>query len=338
MGKVTIYDLAKELNITASTVSRALQDHPRVSAKTKKAVQELAKLRNYHPNPIATQLRTGRGKVLGVIVPRIDRHFFASVIGGIESVAHEAGYSVLISQSNEKYEDEKSIIRSMITKQIDGIAVSLAAETVEYSHFQKLIDRGTPVLFFDRVPVQPIASTVQVDNEKVAYDTVMHLVEQGCKRIAHFAGPQSISSYKQRTEGYVHTLRDAGLEVDNQLIFDNCITMVTGEAAAREILAMSQRPDAIFSSGDYSAITLMNTLKQNGLSIPRDIAVVGFANEPFDTFVTPTLSSVDLKNRLMGESVAKLLIKEMAHETEEREFEHIVLEAEVIKRESSTRI
>lgn len=340
MGKVTIYDLAKELNITASTVSRALQDHPRVSEKTKQAVKALAKLRNYHPNPIATHLRTGKGKVLGIIVPRIDRHFFASVIGGIESVAHEAGYSVLISQSNEKYEDEKSIVRSMITKRIDGIAVSLAAETTDYAHFQSLIDRGIPVLFFDRVPAIPIASTVQVDNHQVAYETVMHLIKQGCRRIAHLAGPQTITSYRQRTEGYLDALRDAQMEVVPELIFDNCITMATGEEAAQKILAMPQRPDGVFSSGDYSAITVMNTLKEHGLSIPNDVAVVGFANEVFDAFVSPPLSSVDLKNRMMGESVANLLIKEMTLESEDnstREYEHIVLQSEIIKRASSVR-
>ncbi|WP_455496916.1 LacI family DNA-binding transcriptional regulator [Coprobacter sp.] len=333
--KITIYDLAKELNTSASTVSRALQNHPRISEKMKKAVQELAEKRNYHPDPVAHHLRTGKGSVIGVIVPRIDRHFFASVIGGIESVAHAAGYGVLVSQSNERWEDEKSIVKTMIAKKIDGLAVSLASETTDYKHFDSIISRGVPVVFFDRVPLTQKSSCVKIDNRSAAYDAVMHLVEQGCRRIVHLSGPQAISVYKDRQEGYEQALSDSGIKVDSSLIFENSITLVTGEAAGKEILNMTQLPDAIFSAGDYSAMGVMHVLKRNGIRIPEDVAIVGFANEPFDSFVDPPLTSVDQMNKKMGEAVAEVLLKEMAYDPENRIWENRILEPKLIIRESS---
>lgn len=333
--KVTIYDLAKELNTSASTVSRALQNHPRISEKMKKAVMELAEKMNYHPDPVAHHLRTGKGSVIGVIVPRIDRHFFASVIGGIESVAHAAGYGVLVSQSNERWEDEKTIVKTMVAKKIDGLAVSLASETTDYKHFDAIINRGVPVVFFDRVPLDPKSSCVKIDNRAAAYDAVMHLIEQGCRRIAHLSGPPAISVYKDRREGYVQALSDSGIEIDASLIYENSITLATGEEAGRKILEMQHLPDAIFSAGDYSAMGAMYILKKNGIRIPKDIAIVGFANEPFDSFVDPPLSSVDQMNKKMGEAVAEVLLKEMAVNPENRTWVDKILEPALIVRESS---
>lgn len=336
--KVTINDLAKELNTSASTVSRALQNHPRISAKMKAAVLELAKKMNYHPDPVAHHLRTGKGFVIGVIVPRIDRHFFASVIGGIESIAHENGYSVLVSQSNERYDDEKAIVKTMMSKKIDGLAVSLASETIDYKHFETAISAGIPVVFFDRVPLEPISSMVEVDNFQASYDAVQHLISQGCRRIAHLSGPMTLSVYRKRKEGYIKALEDAKIPVEDELILENSITLVTGEEAGLKILNMKNRPDGIFSAGDYSAIGVMHTLRNGGLRIPQDISVVGFANEPFDSFVDPPLTSVDQKNREMGKNVAELLLKKMNHESEMEHRECILLQPDLVKRESSLKM
>ncbi|CDD89318.1 LacI family DNA-binding transcriptional regulator [Coprobacter fastidiosus] len=335
LQKVTIYDLAKELNTSASTVSRALQNHPRISEKMKKAVSELAEKMNYHPDPVAHHLRTGKGSVIGVIVPRIDRHFFASVIGGIESVAHAAGYSVLVSQSNERWEEEKNIVKTMLAKKIDGLAISLASETTDYKHFDAVISRGVPVVFFDRVPLDKRSSCVRIDNRTAAYNAVMHLIKQGCTRIVHLSGPQAISVYKDRQDGYVQALIDSDIRVDSSLIFENSITLATGEKAGEKILEMPVLPDAIFSAGDYSAMGVMHVLKKNGVKVPEDIAIVGFANEPFDSFVEPPLSSVDQVNKKMGETVAEVLLEEMSVEPENRKWVDKVLDSSLIIRESS---
>ncbi|MCP9612129.1 LacI family DNA-binding transcriptional regulator [Coprobacter tertius] len=335
LRKVTIYDLAKELNTSASTVSRALQNHPRISVKMKAAVLELAEKMNYHPDPVAHHLRTGKGLVLGVVVPRIDRHFFSSVIGGIESVAYANGYGVLVSQSNEKYEDEKSIVKTMMAKKIDGLAVSLASETIDYSHFENVMKNRIPLVFFDRVPLSHVSCTVEVDNFTAAYKVVCHLISQGCKRIAHLAGPLSISVYRQRYEGYLKALEDSGLKMMPELIIENSITLVTGEAAGIKILDMHVRPDGVFSAGDYSAIGLIHALKDGGLSVPEDIAVVGFANEPFDSFVDPPLSSVDQRNNEMGKNVAELLLSKIADPDNMHSIEHMVLDTNLVVRKSS---
>ena len=333
--KITIYDLAKELGTTASTVSRALQNHPRISSKTREAVLALAKKHNYHIDPVAQHLRTGKGSVIGVIVPRIDRHFFATVIGGIENVAHEKGYSVIVSQSHERYEDEKAIVRLMASKKVDGLAVSLASATEDIRHFEGFLSGRTPVVFFDRVPNDTSVCRVQVDNFEAVYRSVQHLLEQGCRRIAHFAGPQNLSVYTQRREGYLKALSDARLPILPELIFENTITSTAGEEAGEAIFQMINRPDGIVSAGDYSAVGAMHVLRSRGVVIPDDIAIVGFANEPFNAYIEPALSSVDQATLTMGNEVARLLLELMDTPQEERVAKQIILATQLIERRSS---
>lgn len=333
--KITIYDLAKQLNTTASTVSRALKDHPRISKKMKQAVNELAEKLNYQPDPIAHHLRTGKGLVIGVIVPRIDRHFFASVIGGIQSVAQESGYSVIISQSNESYEKEIEAVKAMANKKIDGLAISIAAQTTDYRHLEQLMARGIPVVFFDRIPDMPNIDCVVDNNYKIGYEAVRHLYNQGCRKIAHYAGPQTLLEYRNRLAGYKQALEDFGLEYRDEYVVYDSITMHTGIAATNYLLQLDERPDAIFSAGDYAAITAMDTIKKAGLSIPEDIAVVGIANEPFVNYLDPALSSFDLHNRKMGEETASMLLDRMTKDTNYNNGEKLVFEPELIVRASS---
>ena len=335
--KITIYDLAKQLNTTASTVSRALKDHPRISKKMKQAVNELAAKLNYQPDPIAHHLRTGKGLVIGVIVPRIDRHFFSSVIGGIQSVAQESGYSVIISQSNESYEKEVEAVKAMANKKIDGLAISIAAQTTDYRHLQQLMDRGIPVVFFDRIPDMPNIDCVVDNNYKIGYEAVRHLYDQGCRKIAHYAGPQTLLEYRNRLAGYKQALEDFGLEYKDEYVVYDCITMQTGIEATEYLLKLNERPDAIFSAGDYAAITAMDTIKKHGLSIPRDIAVVGIANEPVVNYLDPALSSFDLNNCKIGEETASMLLDRMNNEINHLNGEKLVFEPELIVRASSLR-
>lgn len=332
--KITIYDLAKQLNTTASTVSRALKDHPRISKKMKAAVHELADKLNYQPDPIAHHLRTGKGLVLGVIVPRIDRQFFASVIRGIQSVAQENEYGVIIAESNESYEKEIEAVKALVNKKVDGIAISISANTTDYSHLTRLMERGMPVVFFDRIPDMPGIDYVISNNYQVGYEAVCHLYEQGCRRIVHFAGPLNLLQYRERLAGYRQAILDLGLEYREEYVIENVITMIRGTEAATQLLTLQQIPDAIFSAGDYAAITAMDFLKKKGFAIPQDIAVVGVANEPFLEYLEPSLSSFELHNKQIGEETAKMLLQRMNQETDDSP-RNLVLEPKLIVRSSS---
>lgn len=297
---------------------------------------ELAGQMNYHPDPIAHHLRTGRGSVIGVIVPRIDRNFFASVIGGIERVAGLAGYSVIISQSNELYENEKAAVKAMLAKKVDALAVSLAAETIDYSHFEPFFSKNIPLVFFDRIPEHLNVNKIQVNNYQAAYQSVVHLIEQGCRTIVHLAGPQSLNVYRDRLNGYKQALIDNNLPLSSSSVKE-AITLETGRQVAEEMLREENMPDGIFSAGDFSAMGVMHTLRQAGILIPEQVAVVGFANEPFCDFVEPSLSSVNQLVLPIGETVASLLLREMDEGIENRTIQTIELTADLVIRKSSQR-
>ncbi|MDP4209750.1 MAG: LacI family DNA-binding transcriptional regulator [Bacteroidota bacterium] len=333
--KVTIHDIARELNTTASTVSRALQDHPRISKATKEAVLELAQRLNYQPNSIASSLRKGKGNTIGIIIPRIDRQFFSSVIRGIEDVASKAGYNVMICQSYDSQEREKTIVENLINGKVDGLLVSLAAGSDDLTHFKLVQSKGLPLIFFDRVPLNLEANKVEVDDYTGAFKAVEHLILQGCRRIIHFCGPRHVSIYRNRFEGYKAALAHYNITFDPQLIFDGVITRELGEKAATEIAQIKPLPDGLFSSGDYSAMGAIIKFKQLGIKIPTDIAVVGFANEPFDDMLQPGLSSVDQGSIEMGHSVANLFLEEIAENHTSTTPKRIVLDAELLIRGSS---
>ena len=325
---------AKKLNTTASTVSRALKDHPRISKKMKLAVKELAEELNFQPDPVAHHLRTGRGLVIGVIVPRIDRHFFASVIGGIQSVAQSHGYSVIIAQSGESSEKEIEAIKAMLNKKVDGIIISIACENQNHKHLQQLIER-LPVIFFDRIPDIKDIDFVVNDNFLIGYKAVEHLYKNGYKKIAHFAGPQSLLEYRERLNGYKEAIKDFGLEQNDDFIFDNTITMPTGIESTLKLLSMKNRPDAIFAAGDYPAITAIDTIRKAGLSVPQDIGVMGIANEPFVNYFSPSLTSFELFNKKMGENAAELLMNKLDNDNISDENQQITILPELIERNST---
>lgn len=333
--KITLQDLALKLHTTPATVSRALQNNPRIGKKMIKAVKELAEQMNYHPDPVAHHLRTGRGSVIGVVVPRIDRNFFSSVIGGIERVAGKAGYSVIISQSNELYENEKAAVKAMFMKKVDALAVSLAAETTDYSHFEPFFSKNIPVVFFDRIPEELAVNKVIVNNFEAAYQSVVHLLEQGCQNIAHLAGPQTLNVYRERLRGYKQALIDQGIPINPQWIIKDAITLETGKSAALQFLKSSWLPDGIFCAGDFSAMGVMHELRKAGVSIPGQVAIVGFADEPFCEFVEPSLSSVNQLTLPIGEEVASLLLREMETNISERTPQTVQLTAQLRVRKSS---
>jgi LacI family transcriptional regulator len=336
-SRVTIHDIAKELNTTASTVSRALQDHPRISKTMKIAVMELANKLNYQPNSIASSLRKGKGNTIGVIIPRIDRYFFSSVIRGIEDVAYDAGYNVLICQSYESFEKEKNIVDTLTNGKVDGLLVSVATGTIDFKHFETVQHKGIPIIFFDRTPASMDADKVEIDDFSGAYNAVEHLILQGCKRIVHFSGLRHVSIYKNRFEGYKAALEKYQLRFDPELVFENVITRESGENAALAISKMNPVPDGIFSAGDFSALGAIIKLKSLGIKIPNDIAVIGFANEPYDDMVEPGLSSVDQHSTEMGHSVANLFLEKVSENNVVQKHKQILLSPSIVKRGSSLR-
>lgn len=334
---VTIHDIAKELNTTASTVSRALQDHPRISKAMKRAVLDLAQKLNYQPNAMASSLRRGKGNTIGVMIPRIDRYFFSSVIRGIEDVAYEAGYNVIITQSYESKLREKQIVETLINGKVDGLLVSIAFETDTYEHFQVVTDRGIPLIFFDRTPNSDEVSKVELDDFTGAFKAVEHLISQGCTRIVHLAGYEHISIYRNRLEGYKAALAKYNLAFDPALVFENTIAKEKGEEVASKIVSLNPRPDGIFSASDFSAMGVMFKLKDFGIKIPEEIALVGFANDPYTEIISPSLSSVDQHSKEMGQSAARLFLEQVAGSYKDVRPKRIVLPPDLYIRQSSMR-
>lgn len=337
--KITIYDLALRLNTTASTVSRALQNNLRISAKMRKAVQDLAAELNYIPDPVAHHLRTGKGNVLGIVVPRIDRNFFATLISSFQSNAQKQNYNIIIAASNESQDDEMAAVKSLLSKKVDGLAISLSATSIGSDISSKYEEmcaaHNTRLVFFDRIPEKCIADSITNDNFQIGYDAVMQFKKKGCRNIGIFTGPLLMKQYKDRFDGFKQALQDCGLPLYKRFVYENCITMETGTETAMRILMDNDRPDAIFSSGDFSAITAMDIFKRKGIRIPEDIAMIGVANEPFDNFLSTPLSSFDLNQQRTGELAANLLINRISQKETPSDFEHIIVMHNLILRSSA---
>ncbi len=331
----TIYDIAKRLDITPSTVSRALSNHPRISERTKQAVRKMAAELNYQHNGIAAALRSGKTHILGVMVPTANRSFFASVVRGIEQVANRAGYNVMITQSNDSEEIERSNIEALMKTQVDGIIASIAKETTRFDHFLRIKQKDIPLILFDRINEELLTSAIVVDDYLGAYQATEHLIGQGCRRIAHFAGQQHINIYKNRTEGYRAALRAHGLPIDPALIIESNQEVENGRENMRRLLQLPRLPDAVFSASDWAAIGAMQILKAEGFDIPGQMALVGFANEPFTSFVEPALTTVDQHSEKMGQIAADLFLAEVLAKDKDGIARKTVLAPQLITRASS---
>ena len=337
--RASIADMAKTLGVSTSTVSRALNNSPSISEGTKTRVQQLAAELHYQPNHLAAGLRKGRSSLLGVIVPHIGGTFFASVVHGIETVARQAGFNIMICQSNEDVEHEKNNIDTLINAQVEGILVSLSRTTHDFKHFEKVRKREIPLVFFDRMLEGGNVSAVVIDDHQGAYLLTRHLIEQGHRRIAHFAGPQHLNIYRNRQQGYLAALRTHGLPVEEQLIFSCDMKLEDGAAGMRQLLALppAARPTAIFSASDFSCVGAMQVLKEHGLRVPHDLALAGFSNETFTSFTEPRLSSVDQRCEQMGQEAVRLFLEMLEAPRGTFQPRRVVLEPEVLIRESSVK-
>ncbi len=332
---VTIHDIARELNISASTVSRALQNHPRISKATREAVQQLALKYNYQPNVMASSLRKGRSKTVGVIVPRINRNFFANVIGGMEEVLTSAGYHMIICQTLEKVNHEMFALRTLVNARVDAIIMSISMETKDHEHIRILVDKGIRVFFFDRICEEIRAGSVAIDDRLGAYLSVRHLLEQGYRNIVHVAGADHINIYRARKEGYLEAIREAGIPVRDSWIIEESLVPEGGKAAFQKGMKLAPRPDAYFCAGDYAALGILQEARNRGLKVPDDLGITGFANEPFTEFTEPSMTTVDQRAGEMGVRVADMFLKDVDRSDEVHSMERIMLKPELIIRKSS---
>ena len=302
-------DLARELNVSMTTISRALSDHFSIGPAMKQKVLKLAKKYNYQPNHLASALRKGKSKLLGVVVPYIEGRFFPSVVHGIETAASKAGYNVIICQSNEDVAQERRSLDSLLSAQVAGVLVSLSRTTRDYQHFDQLRSRGVPLVYFDRVMEGDDVNAVVLDDREGGYLVTRHLLAQGCRRVAHLAGPQHLNIYKNRRQGYFDALRAAGLPEDERLVIYTDMLQEQGAAGLRQLLALPNPPDAVFAAGDFSALGAMQEARRQGLRVPEDVAIAGFSNESFTLVAEPNITTVDQRCEEMGQAAVRLLLE-----------------------------
>jgi len=333
--QITIKDIAKALNVSTSTVSRALRDHPDISDETKKAVGKLAKEMQYHPNSIASSLRNKRTETIGIIVPEIIHTFFASVIGGVEEVAYKEGYKVIICQSNESYGKEIVNVQTLVSARVDGILASISNQTTVYEHFELALQRKIPLVFFDRVCETLDTSKVVVDDFEGAFAATQYLIDTGCRRIAHITGPQNLAICRKRKEGYLSALSQNGLPIDECLIVECSLDQNDAVKVTAQLMQLAEKPDAIFAVTDPVAIGAHITIRKYGFKIPEQISLMGFTNDAVSEIIEPSISTMAQPSYEMGRTATTQLIHQIKNKT--ATLQHLVLKTSLIVR-NSTRI
>jgi LacI family transcriptional regulator len=333
--EVTIYDIAKKLNIAASTVSRGLQDSPEIGKKTKKKIFEAAEKMGYHVNHYARGLRQQQTNTIGIIVHVLNSNFVTSVLAGIEKVTTEAGYDLLIANSSESYSKEVANAKNLFHKRVDGLIVSLSFETMDLDHFKPFAEKDIPVLFFDRVEKDERNTVVIIENAKCGYAATTHLIEQGCKRIVHITAGLNRNVYAQRYRGYKKALADHKLPFNENMLIVGNLTEKAGIDAAMAMLKMKPMPDGAFITSDFIASVVIRTLKEQGVSVPNDIAIVGFNNDPIGKLIEPTLTTINYPGEDMGEIAARNLINHLNGLTNISQTNTITVRSELVVRKSS---
>lgn len=312
---VTIKDIARLLGISKSTVSRALSEHSDVNAETRKKVLAIAQELQYQPNSIAVNLKQQRTNTIGVLIPDTGNPFFSRAVSGIQKIANTSGYNVMVCQSNESYDTEKSNLQSLVAAHVDGLLVSISRESDRTDHFETLLQKNIPIVFFDRVCQALHTSQVFTDNYDIAFEATQYLIAKGCRRIATITGPRHLYTSFNRFQGYIDAL------TRNNLVFDPDYLLLTDyrqgsvQAYTHHLLNLEERPDAIFAMNDIIAIEMMHIIKKQGLRIPDDIAVLGFNNEPISAFVEPSLSTIEHPAHDIGAAAAEILLSHIKDPT-----------------------
>jgi DNA-binding LacI/PurR family transcriptional regulator len=333
---ITIKDIAKSLNISVATVSRALRGSSEISKETKKAVLQLAKEMDYHPNLLARGLINRKSKILGVVVPTINRQFWSNSISGIESIAYQDGYKVMIFQSAESYKKEVEIVETLANSRVDGILIAFSKETNDFDHIRQVMDRGIPVLLFERACDSLEVSKVVTDDFQGAKKITQHLINRGKKKIAYLGGPLTLGVCRDRYLGFERALKDAGLNIaPDQVIETEEFTFENAKNGVYQLWTAKEKPDAIFCFADILAIGALDACKELGIKVPQQLAITGFGNDDTGRFISPTLTTMAQPSFEIGQLAAKLLLEEINSEREKVLQRREIIQPNLIIREST---
>lgn len=332
-GNLTIKDIAKDLNVSPSTVSRALKDNTDISIETRKLVQDYAKKHKYKPNALALSLRTQHTNIIGVIVPELANHFFSGVLSGMETVAEERDYHVIVCQSLEDYKKELRNVQTLIKARVCGVLISQAKSTIDYEHFQELLDNNIPVIFFDRICTGIDTDKVVVDDYSGTFTAVEYMIKTGCKRIAFFSAPFHMEISKNRRNGYLDALRKYHLPVEDGLV-RIADTKPLGYERAMEILQEPNRPDGFMAMNDYTASGILLAAKELGLKVPCDISICGFSNSNISQDTDPMLTTMDQHPQKVGEEAMRLLLEKIEN-PENTSRKNKIIKTSLIVRQST---
>jgi LacI family transcriptional regulator len=333
--EITIYDIAKQLDLSAATVSRGLKDHPAINKHTKKKISDLATKLGYRSNTFASNLRRQRTNTIGVIVHELKSQFITSVLAGIEKVTTEANYDLIIGHSSETFKKEAANALNLFHKRVDGVIASLAFDTEDLAHFEPFNKKGIPVVFFDRVFEEGEGTKVVINNCKAGYEATAHLIEQGCKRIAHVTANLKRNVYAERLRGYQQALAEHGLKYNAKYVIVDDLSEEASINSAKKIMAMQPMPDGVFITNDFCAAVCIQTLKEAGIRVPEDIAIVGFNNDVISKIIEPKLTTINYPGLEIGEIVARNLINHLQGNSNIKLTNTIIIKSELIIRASS---
>jgi len=336
--RVTIYDIAKELGISASYISKALNNHPTISEKVRETVKKKALELNYKQNSHAANLRQGSSKTIGVIVPHINQSFFSEAIAGIEEVCFEHNHGLIICQSHEFFKQECKAIDTLIHQNVDCILISVSAETLSASHLETIKKNKIQLIQFDRCIDTLDSYKVLNDNKEASYSVVKNLINEGYTKIAFLGGPEHLTVFKNRKEGYLRAIKEAGLIIPYNYIVDDVLYSKKASEAAEEILSLKEPPDAFFTVSDHQSLEVFKIAESMGIMIPEQLGIFGFANEDFGEIIKPALSSVDQRSKELGKQAANLYFKKIRNKNEDHPTDkNIIIESQIIIRQSSVR-
>jgi LacI family transcriptional regulator len=335
--EITIYDIARQLNLSPATVSRALKDHPAINKHTKKKIGDLAAKLGYRSNTFASNLRQQKTHTIGVILHELRSQFMISALAGIEKVTNEANYDIIIAHSSESAAKEAANASNLFHKRVDGVIASLSFDTENLDHFEPFEKKGIPVIYFDRVFEDTDGAKVIINNRKAGFDATSHLVEQGCKRIAHITANLKRNVYAERLRGYKEALQQHGFKYNEKNVIVDDLSEEGSIHSARKILAMKPMPDGIFITNDFCAAVCIQTLKEAGVRIPEDIAIVGFNNDAVCKIIEPKLSTINYPGQEIGEIVARNLVNHLQGKSNMQMTNTIILRSDLIVRASSLR-
>jgi len=334
-NRTSLKDLARELGVSIATVSRALRNSPEIGKDMQARVKELAKKLNYRPNPFAQSLRKEAPKIIGVVVPNLVTHYYAAVLDGIEDEARRTGYSIISANSHERFEDERQAIDNFISLHVEGIIACLAQTTTDYHHFEEIAEMGIPLVFFGRTCLADRFSCVTANGDEAAQMATQHLIDTGSRRIAFIGGPNHLDMVRRRKHGYLEALRENRIPIDRELVTCGPIDYQVALEATVKLLEHENRPDAILAFNDIITFAAFTAIKQCGLRIPEDVALIGFTDDVHAEYVTPRMSAIADQSHQMGVTACQLLLRSI--NGDDRVYREIVPQKLIIRDTSAKR-